>query len=538
MRVRSEIVAAAFICIQAAGAIAADVIAQPPIELAVTVYRAPARWGGSIDLDELNGFALVSETRLVSLPAGVSRLRFAGVADGIEAQSAIITGLPRGILEKNRDAGVLSPSSLLAATIDKPVELERTNRKTGKTERVAGTILSDAGGGVVFNTAEGVEALRCSGLPESFSFEADAVPPARPSLSVLVRTPTAMTGKVTVSYLSRGFDWAADYSATLSADERFMDLGAWVTLANSNGTTFPSANTQVVAGRVNRETGTVEPFDLGGPILANCWPRGSTSDIPESRLRFAVAANAMRSMVAAPSAMMGEAWQQVMVTGQRKVAEEQLGDLKLYRVPERTTVAGRQLKQVRLLDRSPIPITTVYRASLSADDIRTAFAAERVLRTLNTQANHLGVPLPSGRVEVFALHDGQRLLLHEANMRDLAVNEELEIELGGAADVQVAVVHEALQIDSTQAKQLPLLPGVTLHRVRREQMERVQISNARGASIQMELTVVLYDGAEVIRADHPLASKNGKPVFRLTIPAHGTLILRYQLQYLTSGNPR
>ncbi len=32
------------------------------------------------------------------------------------------------------------------------------------------------------------------------------------------------------------------------------------------------------------------------------------------------------------------------------VQEEQLGDLKLYRVPDRTSVTSRQLKQVRLLD--------------------------------------------------------------------------------------------------------------------------------------------------------------------------------------------
>ena len=58
---------------------------------------------------------------------------------------------------------------------------------------------------------------------------------------------------MTLSYLAHGFDWAADYTATLSADGKTMDLGAWVTLANGNGVGFPAARTQVVAGRVNRE---------------------------------------------------------------------------------------------------------------------------------------------------------------------------------------------------------------------------------------------------------------------------------------------
>jgi len=67
---------------------ATEVLAEPPSDLIVTVYRAPYRDSGSIDLNYLNGFALVTETRLVRLPAGVSRVRFEGVADGIEPSSA------------------------------------------------------------------------------------------------------------------------------------------------------------------------------------------------------------------------------------------------------------------------------------------------------------------------------------------------------------------------------------------------------------------------------------------------------------------
>ena len=105
-----SICAAALIRIPAAVALA-DMTAGPPVELAVTIYRAPSRIAGSIDLDRLNGFALVSETRLLRLPPGLIRLRFDGVADGIEAQSAIISGLPDNLIEKNRDAKVLSPEA-------------------------------------------------------------------------------------------------------------------------------------------------------------------------------------------------------------------------------------------------------------------------------------------------------------------------------------------------------------------------------------------------------------------------------------------
>src|SRR5580658_7995354 len=388
---------------------ALEVAAGPPTDVAVTVYRAPARPAGSLVLNNLGGFALITEKRLLSVPAGLTRVRFEGVADGIEAASAILTGLPEAILEKNRDAHVLSPSELVASAVGGKVMLVRTDRKTGKMRRTLATVRSEAAG-VVFETAEGIEALRCSGLAETFTFSSASGLRATPTLSVLVRSDHALTVPVTLAYLARGFDWTANYVATLAADGRTMDLGAWVTLANGNGVGFPEAHTQVVAGRLNRESGEVEPFDLGSRIVAQCWPQGTTSDIPPpvnlqipspSEMAGALGPFTAFKRAYAPDAMMA-----VAATAARRVEEEQLGDLKLYRVPERTTVASRESKQVRLLDRSAIPVTTLFRAEVTGDDPRTSFAAERLLRTVNDKANHLGLPLPSGSVAVFSLRDG------------------------------------------------------------------------------------------------------------------------------------
>jgi hypothetical protein len=511
-------------------AAAADVLAGQPTDLSVTVYRAPYRNSGSINLDYLAGFALVSETRTVHLPAGMSRLRFEAVADGIEPASAIVTGLPSGVIEKNRDAKLLSPSALIESAVGKPVELLRSSRKTGKTERLAGTLLSDADGGVVLQTVQGIEALRCSGLPETFSFEPRSGLSAHPTLSVLVRSPIAATRQVTLSYLSRGFDWAADYSATLSADGSRLDLGAWVTLANSNGVGFPSARTFVVAGKLNRENGEVQPIDLGGPILANCWPRGSTSDSPMIlRMTSSMLDNAIGGLPAAARAM---SVQEAAAPAALKVQQEQLGDLKLYRVPDRTTVASRQSKQVRLMDRSQVPITTVYGADLAANQLAGPTPAYRLLRTMNNAANHLGLPLPSGNVAVFALHEGETLLEHESGFRDIAVGEELEINMGGSPDVQVSQAKEASTTDFAHAEMLPLVPGVgALRSVKLDDVIRVDISNARATDIQFELRLQLPPGARVIRADHPMDAKNGRPIFRLKIPANGTATLRYQRQH-------
>jgi hypothetical protein len=515
-----------------------DVLADAPTDLGVTVYRAPYREAGSMDLDNLSGFALVRETRTIRLPAGESRIRFEGVADGIEPASAIVTGLAAGVLEKNRDASLLSPATLVAAAVGKPVTLLRSNPKTGRTERVPGTIVSDVDG-VVFQTSSGVEALRCSGFPETFTYTPATGLSATPTLSVLVRTDRPMTQVITLSYLARAFDWSADYTATLSDDGKRLDLGAWLTLANGNGVSFPNVHTQIVAGRVNRESGEVEPIDAGGPVLAQCWPRGSTNDRPEL-LQIARAVPAgfeenrrhfPKDYQAVPVA--ASALQEVAVTG--TAIQEQLGDLKLYRVPELTTVASRQSKQVRLLDRASIPFTRLYKAELSLEQIENleasaTFPVTVTLRTRNDAANHLGLPLPSGRVSVLERLQGTPLLLKEVNVRDLAVNEDVEINMGESADVEVKAVLEERTVDLDHSRKTPLVPGVVA--LREEQVSpvlRVEVSNARAADIQLELLPPSLEGARIVRADHKLASKNGRPMFRLTVPANGTATVRFQL---------
>jgi hypothetical protein len=276
-------------------------------------------------------------------------------------------------------------------------------------------------------------------------------------------------------------------------------------LANGNGVSFPDARTQVVAGRVNRESSEVEPIGGGEPILALCWPRGSTSDPPgimqlvgatawgylHPRLKSALLE------LAAPVAL-----QEVPVSAQR-VTEEQLGDLKLYRVPERTTFAARQSKQVRLLDRSTIPIETVYGVDLWSDQKSERVPATKRLRTKNNAANHLGLPLPSGQVAVFAVRGSDRLLEHESGLHDLAVDEDLEIDLGAAPDVGVVSARTG---DS----------------------RRVEISNARAAQIEFELSLRLPDGVRVVAADRPWATKNGRPMFRLTVPGQSSVSVLYR----------
>ena len=519
---------------------AQGVTAAAPHDLSVTVYRDPDREKGGFDLDELGGFAFITETRRVVIPPGEHSLRFEGVADGIEPVSAIVTGLPSGVIEKNRDAALLSPEALVDATQAQGgrVQLLRTDPATGATQRTQGVIRS-AANGVVVETPDGVEALRCSGLPETFAFDAvGAGLSAKPTLSVLTRTTTRVEAVVQLSYLARGFDWSADYVASMGATPGKLDLGAWVTLANGNGVSFSNARVQVVAGRLNRESGDVEPISIGQPILAQCWPQGTTSDLPppimiERAFPLGFDPDRYRKyavMMPAPAAMAkaGEA-RDIVVTGARVSEAEALGDLKLYRIPDRTTLASRQSKQVRLLDRAGVPVVKIYKSELEANNGSDFEPMTIVLRTTNDKKNNLGLPLPSGRVTVFeTLGKGaaaRRLLAAETSLRDLAVNEETELDLSGGADVEIRQIVESR---TATGKSLPFIPGADRTRSVMDRITRIEITNARPFPIQTEVQIYLYDAQQLVKADHPVVQKNGRPLFRVTVPANGAVEIRYQ----------
>jgi len=357
-----------------------------PDEVDVTVYRNPNRSPDEpFELDWLEGYALISETRRISIPAGESEIRFEGVAGGILPQSAIVRGFPDGIVERNRDAYLLSPESLLDRSLGRRVHIRRTSGATGEVREQDAVIRSGAGGAVVLQTAEGFEALRCTGLQESLVY--DQVPAglsARPTLSVRARASRATIASVTLSYLATGFDWQANYIATLSPAGDRVDLFAWLTLANGDETSFRNADTQAVAGRLNRER--VEPEALEQNALSlRCWQQGRTSDL--SLPDTSVAESLQRVPGVAIDAVSAEdignfGVGEIVVTSAR-ASQETLGDVKLYRIPEPVTVNANSQKQVAFLEQPGVRVDIVYRQRLDPDDDDEPEHASRFLVTRN-----------------------------------------------------------------------------------------------------------------------------------------------------------
>lgn len=407
-----------------------------PDRLSLTIYRAP--WGqGELQLNQLGGFALVTETRRVRLPRGPAIVRFEGVAEGIIPVSAIVDGLPGGTVEKNRDARLLSPASLVDGTLGRQVTLTRTDPATGRPVQEQATIVAGPARGVVLRTSAGIETLRCSGLPEGVSFARVPVGlSAKPVLSVATVTPSARTVTVRLTYLANGFDWRASYVARVAPDARTLDLSAWLTLANANPETFRQAQVQAVAGRLNRSAVATIPREAGDLRLA-CFPLGTTT----SGLRARKFEPAPVILSAASTLNAAERYSGVPPPPPPPppppAPPEDLGDLKLYRVPARTNVTARGQKQVALLLQKGVPFERRYRRELSATGNLDAAPMPVVLVVTNEPDRGLGIPLPAGGTALYAPRGEQQLLVGLGTIRDRTTGEKVRLSAGTSTQVTV-----------------------------------------------------------------------------------------------------
>jgi hypothetical protein len=484
------------------GAVSAQttITSAGPDKVGVTIYRNPNRGvDDALDLDNLRGFALISETRTVDLPPGPVTIRFEGVASGIVPQSALIFGAD--IREKNRDAALLSERGLLDAFTGQRVILRRNNPATGKFTEEAATIRSGIAG-VVVQTARGVEPVYCTGLDNDLIFpNAPQGLSAKPTLSMTTKDQPGGRRTITLVYLSQRFDWQANYVGEFSADASELNLFAWLTMASSDDTSFLDAQAAAVAGKVNREEtddGQTDDDDESFNRNYNCWPTREAMPPPP----MPVAEPAL----AAPMMMRMEAESASIVVSASKIAQrEDLGDLKLYRIPMPVTVAARAQKQVAFLSKSRVKGALIYRAKY-VDDFE---SIEMLFRVKNNKANGLGEPLPAGKVALFQQAAGQRMLVGETSLVDKAVDEDVDLVFGEANNVSA---DQRRQESGTKWDD-----------------ERLTIRNANPVPVRFEAEFPVADEDKAFgRFSGKMLARPGKLVWAVTVPANGLMTLNWR----------
>ena len=485
------------------------VTSAAPDSVAVSVYRAPGRGADqAIDRGDPQGFALITEKRTVTIPAGRAVVRFEGVAGNIFPETAIVEGLPGGVSEKNLDADLLSPRSLYDRALGRRVMVRRTNKATGKVTEEQAVIRSSADGAALVTIGGGVEALKCTGLNETIVYP--AVPPglsAKPTLSIETESDRAVTATITLAYLAGGFDWQADYVVQLSPDRRSAELFAWVTLASSDPTSF-RGGAAVIAGRVSRDAEAPTP-PTARPLALRCFPVPPPLGRRE-RTDYAFAPPPPAPMAMAMRGMIAEEAQDVIVTGTARAKREDLADLKLYRLNGPVTVASRAQKQVGFLAKPRVAVALIYESRIREDEID---ETQLLVRAQNKTAAGLGEPLPAGHAVVFAANGPRPILLGEGSTADKAVGEQVELKLGAPPNVTAAI--EEIEIEPYDSKR---------------DRYRLTVTNANAWPIAYEARIDPGDvDYRIENTSARLGTKDGKPFWAVTVPANGTVTLDYTI---------
>ncbi|MFN0047174.1 MAG: DUF4139 domain-containing protein [Sphingorhabdus sp.] len=496
------------------------VVSEEPEAVSLTVYRGEKYGGQPIDPNWPAGYALVTETRTLSIPAGESVVRFEGVAEGMFPESAIVTGLPKGVKEKNRDARLLSPLGLVDAYLKRQVTIIRTDRATGKTREYTAMITSAPGGAVILQTGDGYEALHCTGLPERMAFS--QVPSnlsAKPTLSVVTQSDKPVSVKVTLTYMAAGFDWEANYIAQIQDRGKDgkgkVDLFAWLTLANGGNQSFINANTMAIAGKPNREGSGVPVKPTGGGLQLKCWPNQRTHEVPYNLgyipppppppVPVAYLDDGSDSIIVTAQRMRGEAQASFSPVALVVAEQEDLGDLKLYRIPEPVTVNAKGQKQVAMLVKPGATFAHYYAASVQNYALQST-PMTLMLRGKNTVEKGLGLPMPQGQMMIFESSEFGPLLAGESSLEDRTLGEDVEIAVGSSSEVRIQVKPQSEKADN--------------------QRWEVKITNARSSPVNIEVEVPY----ELRGKSAALTKIDGVPTWKATIAGNDSATLVYTIK--------
>jgi hypothetical protein len=313
-----------------------------------------------------------------------------------------------------------------------------------------------------------------------------------------------VAARITLSYLASGFDWSASYVATLAPDGRSLDLFAWLTLANSNRGAFADADVRAVAGRIRRQA-VREIAAAAARLELHCFPLGTTtSDLRtiEAEDRNEIMVTASRFIAPAPMVM--APMMAPPAPPPPPPPPEDLGDLKLYRVPGAVTVAANAQKQVALLARSHVAFEKVYRFRIQSWSAASGMPANIVLRMRNEEKEGLGIPLPAGTTALYQAEGDTRLLLGLGTIGDTAKGERTRLTAG--------VSRQLLAAQSIKGD-----------------VRTITLSNANAAPVAVEVAIGNAGDRPFVNASAPLERIDGIQTWRPTIPAGGSVAISYAI---------
>jgi hypothetical protein len=482
--------------------------AAEPVANSLTIYSSaqagaiPAdlyRYGGQQGY-AVPGFAVVRHEREIDLEAGRNNLRFTDVAGLIDPTTVSFQSLtdPNGtrVVEQNFQFDLVSTDKLLTKFIDREIEVEQI--RGDSVETFSGTLLSSAGGLVLRQTDGSVRMV-----PHNASVKLPSLPGGlitRPTLvwDVSAKTPGKHVARV--AYQTTGITWWADYNLTYAegqdADSCKLDIGAWVSILNQSGASYPDAKLKLIAGDVHRAPSTPP----------------------------AVLAKAMRA-----EAMADEA---------RGFEEKTFFEYHLYTLGRPSSLPDNSTKQIELFPQVagvPCEKTLVYygQAGMWEGYAGSPYTdrnygqtgnkkVDTYLTFKNAQENGMGIPMPAGRVRVSKLDtaDGSLEFIGEDRIDHTPKNETILLKLGSAFDV----VGERKQLDFSID---------TSRKVMTEEIE-VRIRNRKDEPVKVVVKENLYRWVNwrVTASTHTFEKQDARTIhIPVSVGADKEAVIKYTVRY-------
>ncbi len=447
--------------------------AGAPKDIALTIYN--------------QNFALVKEERDMTLTQGINYISVMDVASQIEPTSVAFKSLtaPNSVVvrEQNYQYDLISTDTILNKSVGKRVKVRRII--DGRMNEVEGILLSSAQNGRVIQTATGI-LLNPSGEIEVQELPGGLV--STPTLVWKLEADKAGQHNTQISYLTNGISWLADYVAVVDPLDKFVDIVGWVTLTNQSGATYENASLNLMAGDVRRvQQGQVDYLTMEG------------------------AYGGMKA--AAP-----------------QFTEKAFYEYHLYTLQGKTTVRNNETKQMTLMTAAQVPAKKIYifdglrgwwNPWMSSGyrpgesyDVNANKKINVLMEIANTKENHLGIPLPKGRVRVYKQElDANQQFIGEDEIDHTPKDEKVRLYLGDAFDI--VGTHTRTNFRRISGNEV-------------EESFEISVRNHKDAPVTVTLVEHLFSDWKILQSSHKYTKKDASTVeFLVDVPKDGEVKVTY-----------
>ncbi len=371
--------APAFVLALALSIAGAAVFAVLPAPAGASSIRA----SGAPDIVIYNDdFALVRQRVQLNLDRGLSDLALEGVPPRVDSTSVRLSGEGFAVRRQGVRANLWNSDKVFRRFLGDSLVFRIGNRA------YHGVLAGIDGDELFIQRRDSTDVLmmqRRSQLSE-VEFPGRLALATRPSLWWRVESAKGGERPATLSYLMSGLRWEADYTAVLDVIGKTVEWSGWATIVNKVGASFSGARLSLVAGEVNRAGASVGR----GQELEQA-PAGPVAKGPAEFFAYHV-----------------------------------------YPVAEPIDLDASGMAQVAIVPPAIVSARRTYRYDGARDGSKVLVSTEFG----NEPKEGLGVPLPAGRVRVYAFDaSGALTLAGEDRIPHTAAGERVRILSGVAFDL-------------------------------------------------------------------------------------------------------